>query len=61
MVLKLVNAREELPDVFNVIFEFSIRSAPIKYEVDKEKGALLDDRFMLISNTLASIVMFHRH
>ena len=61
MVLKLVNPREELTNVFNVIFEISFRSAPIKYEADKEKGALLVDRFLLLSNTLANIVMFHRH
>ena len=47
MVLKLGNLREELTDVFNIIFETSFRSAPIKYEVDKEKGALLVDRFMV--------------
>jgi len=46
MVLKLVNLREELTDVFNVIFEISFTSAPIKYEVDIEKGALFVDRFM---------------
>ena len=61
MVLKLGNLREELTDVFNIIFETSFRSAPIKHEVDKEKGALLVDRFMVKSNTLANIVMFHRH
>ena len=61
MVLKLVNLRAELTDVFNVSFGISFRSAPIKYEVDKEKGTLLVDRFMLTSNALANIVMFHRH
>jgi inorganic pyrophosphatase len=61
MVLKLVNLREELTDVFNVIFEISFLSTPIKYEVDKEKDTLLVDRLMEKSNTLANIVMFHRH
>ena len=61
MVLKLVNLREKITDVFNVIIQISFRSDPIKYEVDKEKGTLLVDRFMSTSNVLANIVMFHRH
>lgn len=61
MVLKLVKCREELIDVFNVIFVISFCSDPIKYEVDKEKGALLVDQFMSTSNALANIAMFHRH
>ena len=61
MVLKLGNLREELPDIFNVIFEISSHSDPIKHKVDKEKGALLVDLFMSKSNALANMVMFHKH
>lgn len=61
MVLKLGTLREKLTDFFNVSIEISFRSDPIKYEVDKEKGALLIDRFMSTNNALANIVMFHRH
>ena len=61
MVLKLGTLREKLTDFFNVSIEISFRSDPIKYEVDKEKGALLIDRFMSTNNALANIVMFHSH
>ena len=61
MLLKLGNVREELSDIFNVIFEISSHSDPLKYEIHKEKGALLVDRFMLTSNALANMVVFHKH
>jgi inorganic pyrophosphatase len=34
------------PDEFNVIIEIPMNADPIKYEVDKESGALFVDRFM---------------
>jgi inorganic pyrophosphatase len=34
------------PDQFNVIIEIPMNADPIKYEVDKESGALFVDRFM---------------
>jgi inorganic pyrophosphatase len=34
------------PDEFNVIIEIPAGAAPVKYEVDKESGALLVDRFL---------------
>ncbi|MFM8589752.1 MAG: inorganic diphosphatase [Limnohabitans sp.] len=34
------------PDTFNVIIEIPMNADPIKYEVDKETGALFVDRFM---------------
>jgi inorganic pyrophosphatase len=35
-----------LPDDFNVIIEIPMNADPIKYEVDKESGALFVDRFI---------------
>lgn len=34
------------PDVVNVIIEIPANDVPVKYEVEKESGALLVDRFM---------------
>jgi inorganic pyrophosphatase len=36
----------KVPDAFNVIIEIPMNSDPVKYEVDKESGALFVDRFM---------------
>ncbi len=46
MALKLVPAGTCLPDDFNVIIEIPLRGDPIKYEVDKDTGAMFVDRFM---------------
>ncbi len=46
MALKQVPAGKSLPDDFNVIIEIPLRGEPIKYEVDKETGAMFVDRFM---------------
>ncbi len=46
MALKNVSAGKNLPDEFNVIIEIQAHSEPVKYEVDKETGALFVDRFM---------------
>ncbi len=46
MALKQVPAGKDLPDDFNVIIEIPLRGDPIKYEVDKETGAMFVDRFM---------------
>ena len=40
MALKLVPSGESIPDDFNVIIEIPLRGDPIKYEVDKETGAM---------------------
>ncbi len=37
---------KDLPYDFNVIIEIQMNGAPIKYEVDKESGAIFVDRFM---------------
>ena len=46
MILDRVDAGHYLPDEFNVIIEIPAHSDPVKYEVDKETGALFVDRFM---------------
>jgi inorganic pyrophosphatase len=46
MGLDLVTAGNQAPDVFNVIIEIPMNADPIKYEVDKETGAIFVDRFM---------------
>jgi inorganic pyrophosphatase len=46
MGLDLVTAGNQAPDIFNVIIEIPMNADPIKYEVDKETGAIFVDRFM---------------
>ena len=46
MSLKNVPAGSKTPEQFNVIIEIAANAAPVKYEVDKESGALFVDRFM---------------
>jgi inorganic pyrophosphatase len=46
MNLDRVGPGRNLPDEFNVIIEIPMNADPIKYEVDKETGALFVDRFM---------------
>ena len=46
MGLERVSAGNNLPDDIHVIIEIPSNSAPVKYEVDKETGALFVDRFM---------------
>ena len=47
MNLDRVTPGRNLPDDFNVIIEIPMNADPIKYEVDKETGALFVDRFMM--------------
>jgi inorganic pyrophosphatase len=49
MSLNNVPSGKNLPDDFNVIIEIPMHGEPVKYEVDKESGAIFVDRFM---NTL---------
>ncbi|MDR0769592.1 MAG: inorganic diphosphatase [Burkholderiales bacterium] len=44
-----VSAGHDVPNDFNVIIEIPMRGDPIKYEVDKETGAVFVDRFMSTS------------
>lgn len=46
MILDRVPAGKDLPNDFNVIIEIPANGAPIKYELDKETGAMFVDRFM---------------
>ena len=49
MALNNVPSGKSLPDDFNVIIEISAHSEPVKYEVDKDSGAIFVDRFMSTS------------
>lgn len=46
MSLLNVPAGKELPEDIYVVIEIPANADPIKYEVDKESGALFVDRFM---------------
>lgn len=46
MGLSLVTAGRDLPDEINVIIEITKDSEPVKYEVDKESGAMFVDRIL---------------
>ncbi|HEX7436482.1 MAG TPA: inorganic diphosphatase [Caldimonas sp.] len=46
MSLHNVTPGARAPDEFNVIIEIPMNADPIKYEVDKQSGALFVDRFM---------------
>lgn len=41
-----ISSGRDLPNEFNVIIEIPMNGDPVKYEVDKETGALFVDRFM---------------
>jgi len=49
MSLNRVNAGKDVPNDFNVIIEIPAHADPIKFEVDKETGALFVDRFVQTS------------
>jgi inorganic pyrophosphatase len=46
MGLERVPSGKALPNDFNVVIEIPMHSEPIKYEVDKDSGAIFVDRFM---------------
>lgn len=46
MSLHNVTPGAKAPEQFNVVIEIPMNADPIKYEVDKESGALFVDRFM---------------
>jgi len=46
MGLDQVNSGRAVPDDFNVVIEIPMNADPIKYEVDKDSGALFVDRFI---------------
>jgi inorganic pyrophosphatase len=47
MNLDRVGPGKDIPNDFNVIIEIPSHSDPVKYEVDKETGAMFVDRFMM--------------
>ena len=49
MSLDNVTPGKNAPESFNVIIEIPMNADPIKYEVDKETGAIFVDRFMSTS------------
>jgi inorganic pyrophosphatase len=49
MSLSKVSPGKNAPDTFNVIIEIPMNADPVKYEVDKESGAIFVDRFMSTS------------
>lgn len=46
MILERVTAGNAIPNDLNVIIEIPANADPVKYEVDKETGALFVDRFL---------------
>jgi len=46
MSLNNVTPGKKLPDAFNVVIEIPAESDPVKFEVDKETGAVFVDRFL---------------
>jgi len=46
MSLIKIKTGRDIPNEINVIIEIPMQSGPVKYEVDKESGALFVDRFL---------------
>ena len=46
MSLLAVKSGRDVPNDVNVVIEIPMHAAPVKYEVDKDTGALFVDRFM---------------
>ena len=46
MSLNNVTPGKKIPEHFNVIIEIAMNADPVKYEVDKESGAIFVDRFL---------------
>ena len=46
MIIDRVTSGDDVPHNVNVIVEIPAHSDPVKYEVDKETGAMFVDRFM---------------
>jgi len=47
MSINTITAGAKVPNEFNVVIEIPMNADPIKYEIDKESGALFVDRFMM--------------
>ena len=46
MDLKKISAGSNIPEQINVLIEISAGANPVKYEFDKDSGAILVDRFL---------------
>jgi len=46
MTLETISPGDNIPENINVVIEIPAYSDPVKYEVDKDSGALFVDRFM---------------
>lgn len=46
MDVSKISAGKDMPNDINVIIEIPAHAAPVKYEVDKDSGAVLVDRFL---------------
>ncbi len=46
MSFEIIDAGKEIPKDINVIIEIPTQGAPVKYELNKETGAMFVDRFM---------------
>ncbi len=46
MIFDNIPSGKDLPEDINVVIEIPANSSPIKYEIDKDMGALVVDRFM---------------
>jgi inorganic pyrophosphatase len=46
MIIDNLPVGKDVPNSVNVIIEIPAQASPVKYEVDKETGALMVDRFM---------------
>ena len=49
MSLLTVTSGEDVPNDVNVIIEIPMHGLPVKYEVNKDSGALFVDRFLSTS------------
>jgi inorganic pyrophosphatase len=46
MNLEMISPGKDVPNEVNVVIEIPTNGAPVKYEIDKDSGALMVDRFM---------------
>ena len=49
MLLDKIPAGENVPDLLNAVIEIPARSGPVKYELQKDSGAVFVDRFMNVA------------
>ncbi len=46
MIFDNIEVGSDVPNIVNVVIEIPAESSPVKYEIEKESGALVVDRFM---------------